>query len=276
MAFLGSTPLSWVRPVRHVLAALVLGATPTLASGAAAALPDARAREAAVKAVFLFNFTRFVDWPGASQRAGSPLVIGVLGTDPFGPALDAAVKGEGVAGRRLVVKRIERVEDAIDCDEVFIAASEEPRLGRILELLEGKPVLTVSDIPGFAARGGMIGLVPSDGRMKIQINPGEAKAVGLRISSKLLRPAEIVSTRRRSNVLPFPAKSVVVQDFRPKLEPSVYVDGINAQRSALLSLFAHGGADARASRSRAFPEQRLEREDGLCARGGGGATRVES
>ncbi len=261
--------------MRGALAALVLAAAPAMAAGAAAALPDARGREAAVKAVFLFNFTRFVDWPGASQRAGSPLVIGVLGADPFGPALDAAVRGEGVAGRRLVVKRIERIEDAIDCDEVFIAASEEPRLGRILEVLEGKPVLTVSDIPGFAARGGMIGLVPSDGRVKIQINPGEAKAVGLRISSKLLRPAEIVSTRRRSNVVPFRAKNVVAQAFRPKLEAAVHVDGI-AQRSPLLSLFADGGADARASRPGAVPEQRLERKDGVCAGGGGGAAQVES
>ncbi len=228
-----------------------------------------------MKAVFLFNFTRFVDWPEIPARAGSPLVIGVLGQDPFGTALDAVVKGEGVAGRRLVVKRIERVEDAVECDEIFVAASEEPRLGRILEVLDGKPVLTVSDIPGFAARGGMIGLVPSDGRVKIQINPGEAKAAGLRISSKLLRPAEIVSTRRRSNILPSRAKNIVAGYFRTKLESSVHVDGITAQCSALLSLFADGGADARAPGSGALPEQRLEREDGVCARDGGGAARLE-
>lgn len=275
MAFLGSILRGWSRLARCALAALVLTAGPVLAAAGAAALPDARTREATVKAVFLFNFTRFVDWPEDPGRAGSPLVIGVLGQDPFGAALDAVVKGEGVAGRRLVVKRIERMEDAVACDEIFIAASEEPHLGRILEMLNGKPVLTVSDIPGFAARGGMIGLVPSDGRVKIQINPGEAKAAGLRISSKLLRPAEIVSTRRRSNILPFRAKNIVAQSFRGKLEGSVHVDGITAQCSARPSLFAYGGAHARAPGSGAVSEQRIEREDGICAGDGGCAARLE-
>lgn len=185
---------------RCVSGVLVLAAA-SMVVPARAAAPVGVRREVEVKAVFLFNFTRFVQWPADAKRAAGPMVIGVLGRDPFGRTLDEVVKGEGVSGRRLVVKRIERVEDAADCDEVFIAASEAQELGKILEFLEGRPVLTVSDIPGFAARGGMIGLVSSGGRVKIQINPEEAKEAGLQISSKLLRPAEIVSTRKRSNLL---------------------------------------------------------------------------
>lgn len=173
-----------------------------MAAGAGAAESTVALREVSVKAVFLYNFVRFVQWPEQVEEADRPVVIGVFGKDPFGATLDAAVAGEEVFGRPLVVKRIARLEEAERCDEVFIAGSAAPQLRKILAFLEGKPVLTVSDIPGFAAQGGMIGLVSRGGRTKIQINPDEAKAAGLQISSKLLRPAEIVSTRKKSNSLP--------------------------------------------------------------------------
>lgn len=150
-----------------------------------------------IKAVFLLNFTRFIEWPAAGEAApGQPLVIGVIGDDPFGGRLDEAVRSEKVNNRALTVKRIVHLDQARQCVAVFIARSEKQRLGEILNHLQGEPVLTVSDIPEFAEAGGMVGLVSDQGRIRLHINVEVAKAARLAISSKLLRPAQIVSTRK--------------------------------------------------------------------------------
>lgn len=162
-----------------------------------AAQPRTKAsREYEVKAVFLYNFARFVEWPVERGKDAEVFVIGVLGDDPFGELLDEAVRGERVGSRRLQVKRVAGIEEATQCDQVFIARSEQHRLGEILKQLGTRPILTVSDIPQFAEQGGIVGLVSSGGRTKIRINLEAAKAAELSISSKLLRPAEIVTTRK--------------------------------------------------------------------------------
>jgi hypothetical protein len=146
-----------------------------------------------LKAVFLFNFSQFVDWPPAAfadERA--PLVIGVLGEDPFGGELDAAVSGETVNGRPLTVRRYRRVEEIEQCHILFIDRSERDRLGKILDKIDGRSVLTVGDFEGFARNGGMIRFVSSGNRIRLRINLEAAQAADLAISSKLLRPAEIV------------------------------------------------------------------------------------
>jgi hypothetical protein len=150
-----------------------------------------------IKAVFLLNFTRFIEWPAAGEAApGQPLVIGVMGDDPFGRRLDEAVRGEKVNNRLLTVKRINNLQQARECAAVFIARSEKHRVAEILRGLRGAPVLTVSDIPEFAEAGGMVGLVSDQGKIRLHINVEVAKAAQLAISSKLLRPAQIVSTRK--------------------------------------------------------------------------------
>jgi hypothetical protein len=171
-------------------------------AGLAGWLPVARgaATEYELKAVFLFNFTRFVDWPETAVPGKTPLVIGVIGNDPFGAALDAAVRDETVNGRTLIVKRFQRKEDAGYCHVLFISRSETSRLKGILEQVKGKAVLTVSDIERFAYIGGMIGLVMDQAKVRIQINIDTAKAARLALSSKLLRPAELVS-REPSEVM---------------------------------------------------------------------------
>jgi hypothetical protein len=152
-----------------------------------------------IKAVFLLNFTRFIEWPVSDGVADNqPIVIGVLGDDPFGQGLDQAVRGERVNNRPLVVKRMTRLDDPVNCAAVFISRSERHRVGEILERLKGKPVLTVSDIPQFAEAGGMVGLVSEGGKIRLRINVEVAKAANLAISSKLLRPAQIVSTKKSS------------------------------------------------------------------------------
>jgi hypothetical protein len=173
-------------------------ATALLLLGGLALLPVARAqapvaRETQVKAVFLFNFVQFVEWPAAAFASpDAPLVIGVLGADPFGEILDEVVRGEKIGARTLEVRRFATVEEVAGCQLLFISASEQPHLEETLRALQGRPILTVGDTEGFATRGGMIRFVTDRGRIKLRINLAAAKAAGLVLSSKLLRPAEIV------------------------------------------------------------------------------------
>jgi uncharacterized protein DUF4154 len=152
-------------------------------------------REYQLKAVFLFNFAQFVEWPPqAFADAQTPLVIGVLGRDPFGAYLDETVRGERVNNRSLVVQRYGRVEDIDTCHILFISRSEGDRLEEILARLRGRSILTVADAEGFALPGVMIRLVTVENKIRLRINLEVAQAANLRISSKLLRAAEIVAS----------------------------------------------------------------------------------
>lgn len=173
------------------LAAVLFGGGPALAS------QSAEAPEYQVKAVFLFNFAQFVDWPRAASPDSAPLVIGILGNDPFGRVLDATVRGEHLGGRPFAVRRFARVEDIGACDILFISQSVGSQVEAILADLGNRAILTVSDISGFASRGGMIHFVTDRNRIRLKINVDAAREARLTISSKLLRLAEIVSTQGR-------------------------------------------------------------------------------
>jgi hypothetical protein len=154
----------------------------------------AKASEAQVKAVFLFNFAQFVDWPPAAvPDSQAPLVIGILGGDPFGDFLDATVRGERRGARPFAVQRYQRVEEITRCDILFINRSVADAPEEILARLKNRPILTVSDADRFAERGGMIRFVTDRGRIRLQINPVPAEAAHLTISSKLLRVAEVIA-----------------------------------------------------------------------------------
>lgn len=156
------------------------------------------AREYQIKAVFLFNFAQFVEWPASAfPDEQAPFVIGVLGSDPFGDALREAVSGERVNQRSFTVQHYERVEDIAACHVLFISQSESGQLERILPNLKNRPVLTVGETEDFAKRGGMIRLVNENNRIRMRINVESAQSAGLIISSKLLRPAEIVRSLKR-------------------------------------------------------------------------------
>ena len=172
-----------------VLSALLLSSGPGLS-----AEPPAP-REYQLKAVFLFNFAQFVEWPPqAFADAQTPLVIGVLGRDPFGAYLDEAVRGETVNNRSLVVRRYGRVEDIDTCHILFISRSEGDRLEKILARLRGRNILTVGDAEGFGLHSVMIRLVTVENKIRLRINLEVAQAANLRISSKLLRAAQIVTS----------------------------------------------------------------------------------
>jgi hypothetical protein len=167
---------------------LLLAAAPLRAQTAAPA-------EYQLKAVFLFNFTQFVEWPSAAFAAPeAPLVIGVLGLDPFGAYLDETVRGEKINGHPLEVRRYRTAAEVTTCHVLFISSSETPRLRTILPRFRGRSVVTVGEVEEFTNNGGMIRFVTDQGRIKLRVNLGTAKAAGVTISSKLLRAAQIVGS----------------------------------------------------------------------------------
>jgi hypothetical protein len=180
------------------MALLRISAALLLVCAARLGAQTGKASEAQVKAVFLFNFAQFVDWPPeAVPDSQAPLVIGILGTDPFGDFLDATVRGERRGARPFVVQRYQRVEDITRCDILFINRSAGAQPEEILARLKNRPILTVSDADRFAERGGMIRFVTDRSRIRLQINPEAAEAAHLTISSKLLRVAEVITPTGR-------------------------------------------------------------------------------
>ena len=166
--------------------ALLLIAVPCWAAVAAPS-------EYQVKAVFLFNFAQFVEWPPqAFPDPQAPFVIGILGKGPFGPQLDAVVRGETIGNRPLVIERYRNIGELHNCNILFIGRSEMGDLRHILEALKGRSILTVTDAEDGDPRGVMIQLVTRSNRIRLRIDVAAARAGNLVISSKLLRPAEIV------------------------------------------------------------------------------------
>jgi len=179
-----------LRARTRVTAAAWLVGAGLIGGGPASAAPTAQQ----VEAVFLFYFSQFVDWPASAfPSAGAPIVIGVLGNDPFDGSLDQAVAGERVNGRPIVVRRLKSIADANGCHILYISSSEAAQLPQILQALKGRDVLTVSDLDHFVERGGMIRFVLSDEHVRLLINAPAAQAAGLTLSSKLLRAAALTA-----------------------------------------------------------------------------------
>lgn len=170
-----------------------------IAAGAQA--NSAKPTEYEVKGAYLYNFGKFVQWPRQARSANSnSFFICVLGRDPFGPAMDATLADETLNGKNVVVRRISDASDGADCHVVFVSASEESRLKSILDVLDKQSVLTVSDIPQFADRGGMIQFVTAENRVRFEVNLEAAERAGLNLSSQLLKVALTVrkSSHRRN------------------------------------------------------------------------------
>lgn len=153
-------------------------------------------KEYQVKAVFLFRLAQFVTWPtNRFSDTNSPVVIGVLGTNPFGEALPLAVRGETAQNRPIEIRELRRDEEAQRCHIVFISRSEASRAEQITGSLAGDSVLTVSDMEDFVIRkGGMVRFLTERNKVNLRINADAAKAAGLVLNSRLLRMAEIVKS----------------------------------------------------------------------------------
>ncbi|MBI1747845.1 MAG: YfiR family protein [Acidobacteria bacterium] len=151
------------------------------------------ASEYQVKAAFLYNFAKFIEWPDeAFTGAGAPIVFGIIGEDPFGRLLDQAVKGKSIRGREFVVKRLRGSQDAGICHILFISASEKKHVSQILERLKGAPVVTVSELDHFAQAGGIINFFVEENKVRFEINIDAAERAKLKISSKLLALSKVV------------------------------------------------------------------------------------
>ena len=154
-------------------------------------------REYQLKAVFLLNFTHFIEWPSHSfANPEDPFIIGILGTDNFGKYLDEIVTNENVNGHPIVVSRFTSIENLNNCHILFISETQK-MTEQIVPKLKKQNVLMVSDAPDFIQKGGIIKFITVDNKIKFQINQEAAKEAGLTISSKMLRLAEIVVPKNR-------------------------------------------------------------------------------
>ena len=168
-----------------------------LTLGAAGAQTEAASqppREHLIKAAFVYNFAKFTQWPSGSFAGDSaPLSICILGEDPFDGALES-LAGKKIQGHPVAIQRVATVEAGAACHLLFISGSEEASLSTILDSLADRPVLTIADIPNFARDGGIINLKTNkDQKVRFEINIGIAKRAGLKLSSKLLNLATIIS-----------------------------------------------------------------------------------
>jgi YfiR/HmsC-like len=140
-----------------------------------------------VKVGFIYNFAKFVHWPKSSWNR-QELTLGIIGEDPFGPALKS-LKGKQIQGVQLRVRRISTYAEARSCQILYIAQSHSSQLPGLLAALAEAPVLTVSDIPGFIGQGGMIGLLDYDQKIRFALNFKSVRAAGLTLDAQLLKLA---------------------------------------------------------------------------------------
>jgi hypothetical protein len=152
----------------------------------------ADAKEYSVKAAFLFNFVKFIEWPDESfKNSQSPIVISFIGKDPFGDALNE-FRGKTINGRTIVIHRVPSVESLERSHVIFVSKSEKDNLPAILKAVETWHTLTVGDMKSFAQSGGIINLVNIDNKIGFEINVGAAEKARLKVSSKLLKLSKIV------------------------------------------------------------------------------------
>jgi YfiR/HmsC-like len=152
-----------------------------------------------VKAAYLYNFGRFIEWPGRvgpAQGGDGSFTVCVLGQDPFGSSLDTTLAGETIGGKSVVAKRISSPQESGNCQILFLSLTEGRRLDKIIADLDKKAVLTVSDMPQFAERGGMIQFVLDGKKVRFEVNLTAAQNAGLTLSSELLK---VATTVRRSS-----------------------------------------------------------------------------
>ena len=146
-----------------------------------------------VKAALLLNFAQFIEWPSqAFSDSNSSMVIGVLGNDPFGDALDNTFSGETVQGRPIVIKRAQQVEDLKGVHLLFVSNSEKDRIAEILASVKDDSVVTIGETDGFGRRGGIINFYFEGKKVRFEINSSAAQKKKLKISSQLLKRAKLV------------------------------------------------------------------------------------
>lgn len=174
------------------------GVVALLCVGVLLAAPGAHSAEAVskeyqIKAAFLYNFAKFVEWPPQSfTDPGSPITIGVLGQNPFGGELEQVVKDRKINGRGVLVKTLETVEQAASVQIVFLATTEDARIPKLLAAIGDRAVLTVGESEAFASQGGAIRFVLDGDKVRFKINLTPADRAHLKIGGQLQQLAKQV------------------------------------------------------------------------------------
>lgn len=153
-----------------------------------------------LQAVYLYNFVKFVTWPPEATPQSAAFAICTLGGDDFNGALDAAASNEPAPGRKVVVRHLPSIAEAEGCHILFLAPSEDVRLGKDLTAIKGKPILTVSSVPDFLNRGGMIQFLVEESRVRFSIDLAPATESHLTVSSELLKLAVAVQGKPAEEV----------------------------------------------------------------------------
>jgi YfiR/HmsC-like len=171
--------------------ALLCAPAPVGGSDAAAML------EYKLKAGYLFNFAKFVEWPtNVVPAANSPMIVGVLADDPAAPVIEQHLQGKIAGGHPLTVKLLPNLSGLPDCQMFFISRSQQENTDKLLANLQAAPVLVIGEVDQFAHRGGMINFVRKDESFRLEVNLEAAEKAGLKVSSKLASIGTIVKTRK--------------------------------------------------------------------------------
>jgi hypothetical protein len=177
------------------IAAMLIGVVALTASPAASSTQgrsDA-SPEYMIKAAYLLNFARLIEWPrDAFATPDSPVTIGIIGDDPFGPALELTMEGKRISKRPIAVRRLQWDQDLRRCHILFMGASESVRIGELASRVAGLPILIVGDASRLATRGATINFTIEDDRVRFEVNVEAARRARLTVSSQILRVAKIV------------------------------------------------------------------------------------
>lgn len=173
---------------RVLLIALVISC---LSYGNLAFAQEGQPTEAQVKAAFVYNFGKFVEWP-SDRFGGRYFIIGIYGDDDFAQVLANVVAGKFIYEKPVAVKRFSKMEDIAGCHILFVGYSAKDNLTKLFNFVHKIPVLTVSDMQGFADRSGMINFRRVGNNIRFEINVNAAQQTGLKISSQLLKLAIII------------------------------------------------------------------------------------
>ena len=155
------------------------------------------ASEYQIKAAILYNLVRFIDWPDeAFADSRAPVVISIVGKDPFGSEIEV-IRGQTVQGRKVVIHRARTLGDLRRCHVLFVSESEKGRLVKVLRAAENWNTLTVADWQGSAEQGACVDFYEEDHKIRFSINIEASSKARLKVSSKLLRLAQIVESSER-------------------------------------------------------------------------------
>lgn len=150
-----------------------------------------------IKALYLFNFAKETEWAAfCFPSSSTPMIIAIVGEDPFGGVIDGALAGKKIGSRSIVIKRFDTVDDIDMCHILFVSESEQKNMDRVVEAAKFWYALTVADFRPFAEKGGIINFIIQNERIRIEYNPAAARDSFIKVSPEIRRVAKVVKTDR--------------------------------------------------------------------------------